>query len=67
MICCAGGQAGISAHPIVFLNDPADVNIKGQPGRWRSEVSLVCGQTIGRVLLKGLVGKWVGQSRQNNF
>lgn len=56
----------MSAHPTVFSNDLADVNIKGQPGRWKSEVSLACWQTMGRVLLKGLVGKGVGQSGWDN-
>nr|AAS66218.1 LRRGT00127 [Rattus norvegicus] len=28
LICSAGGQASISAHPTIFSNDPADVHIK---------------------------------------
>lgn len=62
MICGAGGQAGISAHPTVFSNDLADVNIKEQPGRWRSEGHSPVGRQGERVLPKTLVGKGVGQS-----
>lgn len=38
----ARGQVSTSAHPALFSNDLADVNVKRQPGRRRSEVSLTC-------------------------